>query len=83
MDFLRQYMATYRVHCSSNHVLIRQVEHWKKALDENLVAGTALMDLSKAFDCMPHYLLMAKLHAYRFSEKTVTFIYSYLGENKM
>ena len=83
MDFLRQYMVAYRVHCSSNHVLIRLVEHWKKAVDENLVAGTALMDLSKAFDCIYHDLLMANLHAYRFSEKTVTFIYSYLGENKM
>ena len=36
------------------------------------------MDLSKAFDCIPHDLLVAKLHAYGLSEDTVTFIYSYL-----
>ena len=40
------------------------------------------MDLSKAFDCIPHDLLIAKLHAYGFSDKTVTFIYSYLNRRK-
>ena len=40
------------------------------------------MDLSKAFDCIPRDLLIAKLHAYGFSEKTVTFIYSYLKRRK-
>ena len=40
------------------------------------------MDLSKAFDCLPHDLLIAKLYAYRFSEKAVTLIYSYLKHRK-
>ena len=40
------------------------------------------MDLSKVFDCFPHNLLIVKLHAYEFSKKTVTFIYSYLKRRK-
>ena len=40
------------------------------------------MDLSKAFDCIPHDLLIAKLHAYGYSDKTVTFIYFYLERRK-
>ena len=40
------------------------------------------MDLSKAFDFTPHDLLIAKLHAYRFNKKALTFFYSYLKHRK-
>ena len=75
-------MAAYRENYSANHVLIRLIENWKKALDEKFLVGTVLMDLSKAFDCIPHDLLIAKLHAYGFNQKIVTFIYSYLKRRK-
>ena len=40
------------------------------------------MDLSKSFDCIPHDLLTAKLHAYGFSFQTLTFLNSYLRDRK-
>ena len=40
------------------------------------------MDLSKAFDCIPHDLLAAKLAAYGLSEDVVTFVHSYLKPRK-
>ena len=40
------------------------------------------MDLPKAFDCIPHDLLAAKLHAYGLSEDAVTFVHSYLKRSK-
>ena len=73
-------MAVYRKKYSTNHVLTRLIESWKKSLDKTFLVGTVLMDLSKAFDCIPHDLLIAKLHAYGFSLKTVTFIYSILNK---
>ena len=36
------------------------------------------MDLFKAFDCIPHDLLVAKLHVYGLSKDAVTFVHSYL-----
>ena len=40
------------------------------------------MDLSKAFDCLPHSLLVAKLHAYGFSYSACELIASYLCERR-
>ena len=79
--FLSEYMAAYREN-SINHVLIRLIENWKKTLDGKFLVSIVLMDLSKAFDCIPHDLLIAKLHTYSFSQKTVTFIYWYLKRRK-
>ena len=37
------------------------------------------MDLSKAYDCLPHDLLLAKFSAYGFDESTITLIANYLS----
>ena len=41
-----------------------------------------MTDLSKAFDCLPHELLIAKLHAYGFSLSALRLMYSYLSNRK-
>ena len=79
---LSNFMAWYRKTYSSSHVLIRLIENWKKHLDNKKIVGTVLMDLSKTFDCIPHDLLIAKLHPYGFKEKALTFLYSYLKRRK-
>ena len=52
---------------------------WCRCLDENKVVGAILMNLSKAFDSLPHDLLIAKLHAYGFSHNALTLLLSYLS----
>ena len=58
------------------------LEAWKKALDDKEYAGSILTDLSKAFDCLNHDLLLAKLDAYGFSNEALKFISSYLKDRK-
>ena len=72
------FVAAYRKAYSTQHVLIRLVEDWKSKLDNNFIVGTVLMDLSKAFDCIPHDLIIGKLHAYGFDENALVLVYSYL-----
>ena len=40
--------------------------------------GTLLTDLSKAFDCLDHELLIVKLNAYGFSVPAVKLVHDYL-----
>ena len=77
-NILSPYVSAYRKNYSTQHVLIRLVEEWRKALDDGNLVGTILMDLSKAFDCIPHNLLIAKLQAYGFKKNALKHIYSYL-----
>ena len=41
-----------------------------------------LMDLSKAYDCLPHDLLIAKLAAYGFGPNSLALISNYLSQRK-
>ena len=75
------FISAYRKSFSTEHVLIRRLEDWRNKLGNN-VLGAVLTDLSKAFDCIPHHLLVAKLDAYGFNRDTVAYIYSYLKNRK-
>jgi len=81
-SFLSIFISAYRKRYSTNHVLMRLIENWKLQLDNNKWVGAVLMDLSKAFDCVPHDLLIAKMHAYGFDYDTLVLFLSYLKNRK-
>ena len=76
------YFSAYRKGYNYQHALIRLLEKWKQHLDTNKVVGGVFMDLSKAFDCVPHDLLIAKPAAYSVDENLLMYIYSYLSNRK-
>ena len=75
-------LCGFRKGHSTQHALLRLIHLWQKALDNSNIVGTVLMDLSKAYDSLPHDLLIAKLAAYGVSHKSLLFIYDYLNSRQ-
>ena len=75
-EFLSKYQCGFRKGYSTQHGLLAMLEKWKSAVDKGKSFGALLTDLSKAFDCLPDELLLAKLHVYRFSIAALSLIHS-------
>ena len=76
------FISAHRKGYSTQHLLTRLVEEWRKRLDNNYIVGAILMDLSKAFDCILHDLIIAKLAAYGLDDTALQLIFSYLKNRK-
>ena len=80
---LSNLLCGFRNGQSAEHGLFRLTEMCLKALAGKKVVGMVLMDLSKAYDCLPHDLLIAKLAAYGFGQHSLLLIHSYLSNRKL
>ena len=74
------YLCGFREGYSTQDALLRLLETCKEFSDKKGYVGAVLMDLSKAFDCLDHDLLLAKLDAYGFSRNALILICSYLSD---
>ena len=79
---LSKFQCGFRKGYSAQHCLLAMLEKWKLAVDNKRNFGALLTDLSKAFDCLPHDLLLAKLNAYGFSLPALRLVQSYLSNRK-
>ena len=57
-----KFQCGFRKSFSTQHCLLLMLEKWKHAGDNKKVFGALLTDLSKAFGCIYHDLLIAKLN---------------------
>ena len=62
--------------------LIKLTDDWRSALDEKKETGVIAIDLSKAFDCICHNLLLAKVKAHGVQEPALQLLRSYLHGHK-
>ena len=60
------FQCCFRKKYSTQHALIAMIEETRKILDKGGTFRALLTNLSKAFDCMTHYLFIAKVHALNF-----------------
>ena len=75
---LSKLQCGFRKGFSAQHCLIVLIEKWKRAMDQKKYAGLLTSDLSKAFDCINHDLIIAKLEAYGFGYSALKLVRSYL-----
>ena len=81
-DFLSPLLCGCRRNYSTQHALLKFIENCKQALDTKHTASALLIGLSKAFDCLNHDLMIAKLNVYGFSRSALKFTLSYLSQRK-
>ena len=81
-SFFSKNQCGFRKGYSTQQCLLSMFEKWKRAVNNGKAFGLLLTDLSKAFDCLCHELLLAKLHAYGFSFAALRLIHSYLTNRK-
>ena len=81
-DKFSSLLCGFRKQFSTQDALVRLIERWKRCLDKSGVIVGVLMDLSKVYDCNPHDLLIAKLHAYGLGIKAIKLLHIYLTNRK-
>ena len=79
---LSMYLCGFRKNMSAQNCLLLMLEKFRSCLDKKGACGVLLTDLSKAFDCLNHDLLIAKLNAYGFDYNSLKLINSYLTDRK-
>ena len=57
-------------------------QEWKQYLEKEFFTVAVFMELSEAFNCIPHDLLIVKLNGYSFDRKSLKFFCSFLKWRK-
>ena len=81
-DIFNKQQCRFRKGYNTQQFLLKMLEKWKRSVDGGKNFGAFLKDLSKAFACLDHELLIAKLNAYGFSLPALRLINDYLSNRR-
>ena len=81
-DLLSKKQCNFRQGYETQNCLLAIIEKLSKLRDKKRIFTAVLIDLSKAFDYIPHNLFVVKLSAYSFDRKSLIFISAYLKSRK-
>jgi hypothetical protein len=79
-NILPKYQSGFRKGYSTTTALIKVIDDIRKSADKRMVNILLLLDMSKAFDCVHHTLLIKKLRHINFSSSVVNWFKSYLHD---
>ena len=77
-NIFSKYQCGFRKGFRTQHALLVMLEKMKIARDRKRFCAVVLTDLSKAFDCICHDLLIAKLNVYGLERNALKLVYDYL-----
>ena len=80
--YLNSLLCGFRKAHSSQHALFKLLQAWQEELGKSGFVETILMDLSKAYDSLPHDLLVAKFEAYSIDKNGSNLIHNDLTNRK-
>ena len=69
----------FRVNHTTQDALVSTVEDWRYALDKDLLVGSIMIDLSKAFDSVDHSILLGILNDYGVRNEESAWFRDYLS----
>lgn len=82
-DLLNSAQFGFRRGRSTSGAIIRLIRLISDGFEDGKFVGSLFCDLSKAFDCVSHKILLGKLQKYRFSQEAVKFFESYLTDRRV
>ena len=72
----------YRDYHGCDTAILSLTEQFKKELDNHKFISLVSMDLSKAFDTLPHGLIVKKLEDYGGDSKVINLVANYLSDRQ-
>ena len=81
-SFLNNILCGFRKTRGTQHAPFKLLQSWQQVLNNGSFICIILMDLSKAYDCIPHNLLIAKLECYGVDKASLRLLLDYLTRRK-